>query len=423
MSRGAPRSSGGPVQGGSVHPSPSLSIAIGLEGLALGGCPLNAIDLSRTLRHRGHRVAVFAIDEKVKVSLLPYAKQAGFDVELLPSRASGPSRALQIHRFASAAQADVIHVFGPWLGPAAWTAAAFGGRRTAAVTNWTMENVSYIPAGMPMIVGTRGLQREAEITHRGPVPLMEPPVDLEADSPDPAAGSGFRRQHGVREDEVLMVTVSRLDSDLKAEGIAKAIDAVAKLDLPTLRLVIVGDGNARDTLHRRAAAANALLGRQAVILAGAMIDPRPAYDAADLTLGMGGSAIRSLAHGKPLVVLGLNGFARTFAPATIDYFYEAGFFGEEGAPDPVSHLAGEIRSLLPAARRQQLGSFGLAEVRRRFGLDAGADKLESIYRSALADVPSVTGQISRGGRTLLKMCGSEAKKVWLGGRSATAEAK
>ena len=418
----APRASN-PVQDVAVHRPSQLSIAIGLEGLALGGCPINAIDLSRTLRRRGHRVAVFAIDEKVKVSLLPYAERAGFKVTLLPARASGPSRALQIHRFASAEQADVIHVFGPWLGPSAWAAAAFDARRTAAVTNWTMENVSYIPAGMPMIVGTRGLQRQAETTHHGPVPLMEPPVDLETDYPDPLAGSAFRRQHGIREDELLAVTVSRLDSDLKAEGIANAIDAVAELDLPALRLAIVGDGNAQDMLQRRVDAANASLGRQAVLMAGAMIDPRAAYDAADLTLGMGGSAIRSLAHGKPLIVLGVNGFARTFAPDTTDYFYDVGFFGDEGDPDPVSRLAGEIQALLPAARRQQLGSFGMAEVRQRFGLEAGADKLESIYRSALADRPSVAARISRGGHTLLKMSANEAKKAWQRGQSATAWAE
>ena len=388
-----------------------LTIAIGLEGLALGGCPINALDLSRTLRRRGHRIAVFAVDEKVKVSLLPYAERAGFDVTLLPSRSGGPARALQIHRFAQAQSADVIHVFGPWLGPPAWAAAALDARRTATVTNWTMENVDYIPAGMPMIVGTRGLQREAEATHRGPVPLMEPPVDLDADHPDPEAGGEFRRQHGFREDEILAVTISRLDSDLKAEGIGYAIDAVARLDLPALRLVIVGDGNAFDILERHAAAVNASLGRQAVLLTGSMIDPRAAYDAADLMLGMGGSAIRSLAHGKPLIVLGLNGFARTFAPASIGYFYDAGFFGEEGAPDPVTHLADEITALLPAATRQQLGTFGLAEVRQRFGLEAGADKLETIYRSALAAVPPLPQRISNGGRTLLRMSANEAKKA------------
>ena len=395
----------------SAATSPRLSIVIGLEGLALGGCPINAIDLARTLRRRGHRLAVFAIDEPVKVSLLPYAERAGFEVTLLPTRASGPSRALQIHRFASAENADVIHVFGPWLGPAAWAAAAFGARRTATVTNWTMENVSYTPSGMPMIVGTRGLQREAESTHRGPVPLMEPPVDLDADRPDPAAGAAFRRQHGLRDDEIVAVSVSRLDSDLKAEGIGYAIDALAQLDLPALRLVIVGDGNAQDILHRHAEAVNSSLGRQAVILTGAMIDPRAAYDAADVTLGMGGSAIRCLAHGKPLVVLGLNGFARTFAPATIDYFYDAGFFGEEGGTDPIMHLAGEIQALLSLRRRQELGRFGLAEVRLRFGLEAGADKLEAIYRTALAAIPPLPQRIGTGGRTLVRMSANEAKKA------------
>lgn len=388
-----------------------LSIAIGLEGLALGGCPINALDLSRTLHRRGHRVSVFAVDEQVKVSLLPYAERSGFDVTLLPTRSGGPARALQIHRFAKAQRADVIHVFGPWLGPPAWAAAALDARRTATVTNWTMENVDYIPAGMPMIVGTRGLQREAETTHRGPVPLMEPPVDLDADHPDPVAGEEFRRQHGIRADEVLAVTVSRLDSDLKAEGIGYAIEAVAHLDLPDLRLVIVGDGNAQDILQRHATAVNDALGRPAVILTGAMLDPRPAYDAADLMLGMGGSAIRSLAHGKSLIVLGLNGFARTFTPATIDYFYDAGFFGDERPENPVAHLADQIRSLLPEATREQFGSFGLSEVRQRFGLEAGADKLEAIYRSALAAIPPMPRRLGIGGRALVRMSANEAKKA------------
>ena len=77
----------------------SMSIVIGLEGLALGGCPINALDLGRVLRERGHRVNVFAIDEKVQVSLLPYA-EAGFAVTLLPTEAGIASRAQQIRRFA-----------------------------------------------------------------------------------------------------------------------------------------------------------------------------------------------------------------------------------------------------------------------------------------------------------------------------------
>ena len=41
-------------------------------------------------------------------------------------------------------------------------------------------------------------------------------------------------------------------------------------------------------------------------LAGEMLDPRPAYAAADVVLGMGGSALRGMAFGKPLVVQGVR---------------------------------------------------------------------------------------------------------------------
>ena len=201
--------------------------------------------------------------------------------------------------------------------------------------------------------------------HRSRVWLMEPPVDVRLDRPDDAGGRSFRHEHGIGDDELAVVVVSRLDVDLKAEGIGYAMRAVATLDLPELRLVVVGDGNAADDLRAEADRVNAALGRPAVVLTGALVDPRPAYAAADVMLGMGGSALRCLAHGKPLVVLGERGFARTFVPETVGYFSDAGFFGDEREADPVGHLAGLLRELLPEERRKELGEFGLAEVSLR----------------------------------------------------------
>jgi glycosyltransferase involved in cell wall biosynthesis len=364
-----------------------MSIVIGLEGLALGGCPINALDLGRALRERGHRVNVFAIDENVKVSLLPYAERAGFAVTLLPTEAGIASRAQQIRRFAARHAADIIHVFAPWLGPAASIAAASRHRRAAITTNWTMENVSYTPRRTPMIVGTRMLQEQAEQTHSGRVWLMEPPVDLRADSPDPERARRFRDDIGIGEGEIAVVIVSRLDSHMKAEGISYTIRAIGQLDQSRLRLVIVGNGNAFAEIQHEAELINRQLGRQAVTLTGAMHDPRPAYAGADIMLGMGGSALRALAHGKPLIVIGERGFARIFEPATVEYFYRFGFFGDEPSNDPVGHLAAQLQAVLGDERRHTLGEFGLAEVRARFGLDASVEKLEAIYRNGLQAAP------------------------------------
>ncbi len=371
---------------GTLSPDGRLSVVIGLEGLALGGCPINALDLGRALRDRGHRVNVFAIDEDARVSLIPYAEECGFHVTVLPTSAGMASRAWQIRRFAVRHSADVLHVFGPWLGPAASVAVTSRRRRLAIVTNWTMANVSYTPRRTPMIVGTPLLQEEAQAAHGSRVWLMEPPVDLNAEVSESAQQS-FRHQNGIVDDEIAAVIVSRVDSHMKAEGIGYAVRAVAELDHPRLRLIIVGDGNAFDEIHREAQRVNYQLGREVVVMPGSIYDPRPAYSAADITLGMGGSALRSLAHGKPLIVLGERGFARIFEPASADYFLRFGFFGDEPNNDPVAHLAAQLRGLLDADIRRSLGEFGQAEVRARFGLDISVEALEEIYRAEIATAP------------------------------------
>jgi glycosyltransferase involved in cell wall biosynthesis len=223
---------------------------------------------------------------------------------------------------------------------------------------------------------------------------MEPPVDLESDRPDPAARREFRSDQGLTEDEICFVIVSRLDRTMKAEGIRTAMRAVAAADDSRVRLVVVGDGDAFEDLRRSAAVINAAAGRDLVRLTGTMLDPRPAYAGADVVLGMGGSALRALAHAKPLIVVGVNGFARTFRPDTVEYFYEAGFYGETPQTDPVTYLRGEIVRLLDPASRRLLADFGLSEVRRRFSLTGAAAQLEQIYLDALTGSPGRVAHVA-----------------------------
>lgn len=368
-----------------------LRILMGLEGLALGGCPINALDLGRTLRLRGHQVDVFAIDEQVKVSLLPYAEHAGFDVTLLPPDTTLRALASGMRELAGRLRSDIVHVHGPWLGPAAAVVAARRGSSAAVVTNWTMENAFYTGA-TPLIVGTPAMQREARSRLPARVWLLEPPVDLAADRPDAARASGFRAERDLG-GAPLVVIVSRLDTAMKAEGITHAIDAMARLDHATARLVVVGDGDAAERLRARGTEVNRVAGRELIHFVGAMADPRGAYAAADVVLGMGGSAIRALAHGRPLVVLGEEGFARTFDETSRQYFLDDGFYGRGGPVDGAGHLAALIGPLLddPGLRRT-LGELGLAQARDRYSLDSAAITLEQVYVDALARRPRGAGR-------------------------------
>ena len=58
-----------------------------------------------------------------------------------------------------------------------------------------------------------------------------------------------------------------------------------------------------------------------------MADPRPAYAAADIVIGMGGSALRGLAFAKPLIVVGEDGFSELLTPDNVSTFLSQGWYG------------------------------------------------------------------------------------------------
>jgi len=390
-------------------------VAIGLAGLALGGCQINAIDLAQALRGRGHAVFVFGfVDDQVRHSVIPYAEANGVEVELLPA---GGLRATarQMSVLAEAHRTDVVHVFGPWLGPAAAVASTTWRERAVVETNWNMENFFWGSPHVPLIVGTGAMAAEARRRRRAAVHLMEPPVNTSVDHPEATTGARFREQHGIGDDELLGVVVSRLDHDMKAEGIEYAIECLRAPELGRLRLVIVGDGDARAALASAAESVNRALGRPAVTLVGPMLHPAPAYAAADVVLGMGGSAIRGLAHGKPVIVLGVNGFALTYRPGSVPHFRENGFYGVDAPEGGVAMLTKELIALLDHQLRRDLGQYGLDEVRDRFGLDAAAASLEAIYRDALSARPSALSRRVTSGILLGRNAAGGARRLIGGG--------
>ncbi|GAA1969382.1 hypothetical protein GCM10009798_32450 [Nocardioides panacihumi] len=362
---------------------------IGLAGLQLGGCQINAVDLARELRRLGHDVSLFAVaDDSVELTILPYAEAAGFSVVTLPVRPGLRDSAREIAALADARDADVVHVFAPWLARPLGVAAAGWSRRAAVETNWNMVNAFWGSPRVPLVVGTGAMRDEAQQRRRAAVHLMEPPVDQETDRPDPAQGAAFRAQHGVAPDDFLAVVVSRLDREMKAEGILLTIDALERTAGRDLRLAVVGDGDATRMIADAADRANARLGRKAVLLTGALLDPHPAYAAADVVLGMGGAAIRGLAHGKPVVVLGERGFFLPYDVKHVRHFRREGFYGIGGPLRPADELARLLESLsADDLRRARMARFGLEDVDRRFGLGAATRSLVDIYRAALDAVP------------------------------------
>jgi glycosyltransferase involved in cell wall biosynthesis len=242
-----------------------------------------------------------------------------------------------------------------------------------------------LPKTLLTTFGTPEFVDRARALGRKRVELLLPPVNTHMNSPNVVDPRLFRERYRIEANDVTLVTVSRLTVHLKSESLRRTIDAVRVLgrELP-LRFVIVGDGDARPQLERLAAETNAELGRTAVTLTGEILDPRPAYAAADIVVGMGGSALRGAAFGKPIIVVGGQGFCAPLTPQTAESFYYHGIYGVgDGSPNN-ARLIGDIRAFAEAGEKlRAFGAFSRQFVFDYFAVEKVSAQLEAFCRMAI----------------------------------------
>jgi glycosyltransferase involved in cell wall biosynthesis len=188
---------------------------------------------------------------------------------------------------------------------------------------------------------------------------------------------------------------------MKSESLQRAIASVDTLadELP-LRLLIAGDGVARGKLQGLADQVNSQKGRRVVILTGALMDPRCAYAAADIVIGMGGSALRGMAFSKAIIVAGEQGFSAPFTPETAQKFYYEGIYGVGGSDPGNDRLTQDI--CLLASHRERLpllGDFSRQFVQRHYSLETVSDRLAAFCYCAVKVDPPLRAKIADAART------------------------
>ena len=351
--------------------------------LAIGGSQINAIDTAASVAALGHDVFVFGVPGP----LVEYVRERGLTFLAACDSPYRPSvrRVHEIARIGRRYKIDLIHGYEWPPCMESYIGAGMAWQIPILCTVLSMSVMHFVPATVPLVMGTEALAAEARTIQRGPVWSVEPPIDTENDSPD-ISGEGFRREFGIECDEPLVVCVSRLAIDLKLDALVRAIDAVDSLaERSSVRLIIVGDGPAAAALAARAASVNSKHGRKLIQMSGARRDPRAAYAAADIVLGMGSSALRALSIGRCVVVQGEAGFSKTFEPASGDYFFHHGFYGVGDNNEDSSKLVEQIVGLLEDSdRRHTLGEFGRTVVLERFSLKLASEKYLSIYNEVLS---------------------------------------
>jgi L-malate glycosyltransferase len=353
--------------------------------LEIGGSQLNAIELAGAVRDLGHEAIVFGQPG----GLVERIRDMGLEFVAAPQPRGRPAPKVMraLRRLVAERGVDVVHGYE-------WTTAleAYFGPRArdgvpAVATVMSMAVAPFLPLDMPLVVGTEQIADHERRLGRDSVAVIEPPVDVVANSCRAVDADAFRREYRLDRDMVTVVSVSRLAAELKLEGLLAAIEVAGRLD--GIQLVVAGDGPSRAEVEAAVERANAAAGRRAVVLTGELRDPRPAYAAADVALGMGGSALRAMAFGRPLVVQGEQGFWDLLTPDTVDRFLWTGWYGVgEGREHGPARLEALLRGLLgDPGRRAHLGAYARELVERRFSLQAAAIRQLDVYERSIAVAP------------------------------------
>ncbi|QDP94601.1 glycosyltransferase family 4 protein [Microlunatus elymi] len=341
--------------------------------MGMGGSQLTAIELAAAMGGHGHRVSIFA----PAGVLVDRARTLGLELITAPDPRRGREWVRKLITVIGQQHIDLVHGYEwrPCLD------AAFGAgvlRRTPVLMSvLSMAVPAFLPRGLPIVVGTPALATRQHSLGRRTF-LIEPSVDMITNQSRDVVAA--RARWGVRSDELVISTVSMLTTELeKLQGVLALIAVVDRLsaDYP-IRLLIAGDGEGFEQVCRRAQQVNQRHGREIVRPLGFLPDPEPVYEAADVAIGMGTSAIKAMAHGKPLIVQGEAGFWQSLRPDNSERFLHAGWFGAGGAG--VRDLEGALRPLLgDAGLRTELGRFGRELVGYRYSTGRASRRLAGVY--------------------------------------------
>ena len=352
------------------------------------GTTVNAIELAAALRDlHGHDVVMFA--GPGPLSGMAERKQLRLITAPEASRQPSFARIRALRHAVRQEKPDLIYAWDWPQAVDAYYGVHLSMKVPIAVTSMSMDVERMLPKVIPTTFGTPELVDRARTKGHVRAELLLPPVDIEQNSPEAADGAAFRQKWGFEHDDIVIATVSRLDDHMKGESLFRTAETVLSLARKKrLRFVVVGDGDARPKLEKRAAEINAELGYSAIVLTGVMADPRPAYATADIAICMGGSALRAMAFAKPVIVVGEGGFARMLTPETADFFHRTGIYGLGNGDVRNDEMMEAISSLSERPElREAMGRFAREFVVKHFGLQTVSTALDAFCRDALSYVP------------------------------------
>lgn len=376
------------VDAAGVAPS-KLTIVHTEASTGWGGQEIRILTEAAGLRARGHDVTLLAANG---ARIVAEAPRFGVPVSALPIGRKRPAGLVAMHRSLGARRYDIVNTHSStdsWLAALACTLLRARGRHVPALVR-----TRHVSVAVPNDPATRWLYRRATIrtvttgealreqllraNGLDPDRVESVPTGIDAARFAALSREQARAQLQLPANDPLVGIVATLRS---WKGHRYLVDALARMQHTDARLVIVGDGPQREALE---AQVRSLALAQRVVFAGQQDDVAPWLAALDVV------ALPSYANeGVPQALLQAM-FARipvvTTDAGAIPEIARAGDTATIVPREDPAALARSLDALLDdRARGEALAARAHAFVAQRYALSYMLDRMEGVFRRALAD--------------------------------------
>ncbi|MGI6424549.1 MAG: glycosyltransferase family 4 protein [Tepidanaerobacteraceae bacterium] len=371
-----------------------LTVLLALMALDAGGAETHAISLARQLKKRGVKVIVASHGGKLTKAL----DNSGIEHYTLPLDKKTPFSLIKsvkgLTSIVKKYEVDIIHAH-------------------ARIPAWISQWVSFV-TGCPYITTSHGIYTTSWgmglITTWGrkviavsedvkkhlingfkvnPGNIYVIPNGIDMEQFDPKVDSSLiEKQLGLDPQDLKIVYVSRL-MGARGEIALRLIEALPEIEkaFPTVRLIVVGDGDKYNEISRLAERYNSKANCNKVIVTGARIDTHLLMNIADVSVGVGRVALEAMSMEKPVIIAGEAGFMGILSPENFEVAKMHNFSGRGSEmKSNAANLADAIKELLTDSKRRKiLGAFGREEVRRYFSIEKMTDEILKVYDQVIEE--------------------------------------
>ena len=212
-------------------------------------------------------------------------------------------------------------------------------------------------------------------------------IDTDKFSPD-TDKSRIRKELGIKEEDKVIVYVSRLDTD-RSQVAFELVQCAQELDskIENLKIIIVGGGNQFNEMLQKAESINSKLGKKVIYLTGARADINELVAVGDIFIGVSRAVLEAMAAAKPVIISGNEGYIGVFDMDKLENAIENNFTCRGNELSSKEKILKDVLYLfsLSDEERKELGVKGRQVIFDYYSVTKMANDCIKAYDAALAE--------------------------------------